>query len=100
VKPAPAYRADRPGVLIVDDSAVARAVITRMIEADGRFAVSAAVADAAAALQFLAANAVDAVVLDLEMPGVDGLTALPDLMAASAGAPVLVVSSACEEGAK
>lgn len=89
-----------PTVLVVDDSAVARAVIGRAIEGGGRFALAGAVADAAAALAFLQRNTVDAIVLDVEMPGTDGLTALPDLIAASAGAPVLVVSSACEDGAQ
>lgn len=89
-----------PSVLVVDDSAVARAVIGRAIESGGRFAVAGAVPSAADALAFLKHTAVDAIVLDVEMPGTDGLTALPDLIAASAGAPVLVVSSACEDGAQ
>ncbi|MES2754425.1 MAG: chemotaxis protein CheB [Pseudomonadota bacterium] len=99
MNPKPALARVQPEVLIVDDSAVARAVIARAVEAGGRFAVAGAVNDAGAALDFLRRRAVDAIVLDLEMPGIDGLTALPDLLAASAGAPVLVVSSACEEGA-
>lgn len=98
--PATAVRLSLPRVLVVDDSAVARAVIGRAIESGGRFTVVGAVADANAALAFLAKDPVDAIVLDLEMPGMDGLTALPELIAASAGAPVLVVSSVCEEGAQ
>lgn len=90
---------DRPSVLIIDDSAVARAVLSRMIDGDGRFAVAAAVPNATAGLHFLHDNTVDAIVLDLEMPGLDGVSALPELIAASGGAPVLVVSSACEAGA-
>lgn len=89
-----------PGILIVDDSAVARAVIARAVEAGGRLTVAGAVANAEAALAFLQANLVAAIVLDVEMPGTDGLTALPDLIAAGAGAPVLVVSSACDVGAQ
>lgn len=86
-------------ILIVDDSAVARAVIAKLIEADPRFVVAGAVPDAGGALAFLRDHAVDIILLDIEMPGVDGLTALPDLMAASKGARILVVSSACAEGA-
>lgn len=98
--PQPSRRATLPSVLVVDDSAVARAVIGRAIESGGRFTLAGAVADAESALAFLKDTPVDAIVLDVEMPGTDGLTALPDLIAASAGAPVLVVSSACEEGAQ
>lgn len=86
-------------ILIVDDSAVARAVITRTIAAQGRYDVVGAVADADAALAFLAHESADIILLDIEMPGVDGLTALPDILAAGRGAKVLVVSSSCDEGA-
>lgn len=87
-----------PTVLIVDDSAVARAVIGRMIEGSRRFALAGTVPDVQAALAFLKTTRVDAILLDIEMPGVDGLTALPDLIVASDGAKVLVVSSSCDDG--
>jgi len=86
-------------ILIVDDSVVARAVIGKMIEAEPRFTVAGAVADAHAALDFLQRESVDVILLDIEMPGVDGLTALPDLLACGRGARVIVVSSSCAEGA-
>lgn len=80
-------------VLIVDDSAVARTVLGRMVDATDRFAVVASLPDARSALAYLRANAVDLILLDVEMPGVDGIAALPDLVAASKGARVLIVSS-------
>lgn len=91
--------ATRPRVLIVDDSVVARAVIARALEQDARFEVTGGVANAAAALDFLAHTQVQAIVLDIEMPGVTGLAALPDLIAAGRGAKVLIVSSSCSDGA-
>ncbi|OAN57379.1 chemotaxis response regulator protein-glutamate methylesterase [Sphingomonas sp. TDK1] len=86
-------------VLIVDDSVVARSVLSRMIEGTRRFRVTAALSDARAALDFLRRETVDIVLLDIAMPGIDGLTALPDVVAAGRGAKVLIVSSSADEGA-
>lgn len=88
-----------PRVLIVDDSAVARAALGRFVTASGRYAVAAAVPDAHAALAFLARERVDVVLLDLEMPRTSGIEALPALLAAGQGARVLVVSGSAAEGA-
>ncbi len=88
-----------PRVLIVDDSAVARAVLARFVTASGRYAIAAAVADADAALAFLARERVDVVLLDLELPRTSGIEALPALLAAGQGARVLVVSGSAAEGA-
>ena len=86
-------------MLIVDDSVVARAVIARAVEVGGRFVVAGAVSSAASALDFLRHNHVDGIVLDIQMPGVTGLAALPDLIAAGQGAKVLIVSSSASDGA-
>lgn len=86
-------------VLIVDDSAVARTVLARMLAAHDDIQVVGQAGSAAAALTILAHAAIDIILLDLEMPEVGGLAALPDLIAQSGGARVLIVSSACADGA-
>lgn len=86
-------------VLIVDDSVVARTVISRLVDGSERFAVAGAVGTVAAAMAFLAGTRVDVILLDVQMPGVDGLTALPDLLAASRSAKIVVVSSSAGDGA-
>ena len=86
-------------VLIVDDSFVARSVLGRMVDGTRRFRVAAALSDARTALEYLRTRHVDIILLDIDMPGIDGLTALPDVIAAGNGAKVLIVSSAADEGA-
>ncbi|RYY45345.1 MAG: response regulator [Sphingomonadales bacterium] len=86
-------------MLIIDDSVVARSVLGRMIDSTSRFAVAAAFSDARAALQWLESGRADIILLDIEMPGIDGITALPDILAAGRGAKVLIVSSSADEGA-
>jgi two-component system chemotaxis response regulator CheB len=98
-RPRPDWAGPAARILIVDDSVVARAVIARLVEQGRGYEVAAAVSDVRAALAFLAKATVDIVLLDIEMPGVDGLTALPDVIAAAGEAKVVVVSSACDEGA-
>lgn len=98
MKPLGAAPPDPIRVLIVDDSVVSRAVITRLVETGGQMAVAGAVATVAAALAFLAREAVDVILLDVALPDIDGLTALPDLLNAGQGARIVVVSSSADEG--
>lgn len=86
-------------LMIVDDSIVARTVLSRILEARQEFEIAAVASDADQALGLLRTERVDVVLLDVEMPGMDGLTALPEILARSKGARVLIVSSAAAEGA-
>lgn len=86
-------------VMIVDDSAVARAVLSRMVTNDGGFEVVVEAAGAQGALDALRSTLVDIVLLDVEMPGTSGLAALPDILREGRGARVLIVSSLAEDGA-
>ena len=87
-------------VLIVDDSAVARAALSRMVCDAPEFEIVAALDGARRAIDWLVGNSVDIVLLDIQMPGLDGLEALPKLVEASGGARILVVSTMAGDGAR
>ncbi|HEY6916513.1 MAG TPA: chemotaxis-specific protein-glutamate methyltransferase CheB [Allosphingosinicella sp.] len=87
-------------LMIVDDSPVARAVLSRMISAFDDFEIVATAGSAEEALEKLAAGPVDIVLLDVEMPGTSGLHVLPDILREGKGARVLIVSSNAEDGAE
>jgi two-component system chemotaxis response regulator CheB len=86
--------------MIVDDSEVARAVLSRMVAAHREFAIVATAGNARDALDALKTIRVDIILLDIEMPGASGLDALPDIVKAGQGARVLIVSSMAEHGAE
>jgi two-component system chemotaxis response regulator CheB len=85
--------------MIVDDSMVARAVLSRMVEADDAFEIAAVAGTAEDAIDALHTVTVDIVLLDLEMPGAGGLNMIPKILEAAAGARVMIVSSLADEGA-
>ena len=86
-------------LMVVDDSMVARAILSRMIAADDGFEIVAVAGTAEDAIIALGQVRVDIVLLDLEMPGAGGLKSIPGILAAAHGARVLIVSSLAEEGA-
>lgn len=99
-QPEPGPRRRRIRLMIVDDSTVARAVLSRMIESDPAFEIMAVAASAEDAVEALAECRVDVIILDLEMPGAGGLKSIPRIVAAAAGAKVMIVSSLAEDGAE
>jgi two-component system chemotaxis response regulator CheB len=86
--------------MIVDDSSIARAVLSRMISSYPDFEVVALARDGREALETLRKVDVDIVLLDVEMPGSNGLDVLPEIVREGRGARVLIVSSLCEDGAE
>ncbi|MCR4587840.1 MAG: response regulator, partial [Lachnospiraceae bacterium] len=66
-------------ILIVDDSALMRRVLGDIIESDGRFQVADRAKDGKEALELLKKNRYDAVVLDVNMPVMNGLELLKEL---------------------
>ena len=87
-------------LMIVDDSEVARAVLSRMVAAHEEFEIVATAGNAGEALDALKTVSVDVIILDVEMPGASGLEALPEIVRAGRGARVLIVSSMAEQGAE
>ncbi|SUS03269.1 Chemotaxis response regulator protein-glutamate methylesterase of group 2 operon [uncultured Defluviicoccus sp.] len=81
------------GVLLVDDSAVVRGLIQRGVEADPDIRVLGAANNGQTAIDMAKALAPDVVLLDIEMPVMDGLEALPRILAARPGAAVIMASA-------
>lgn len=97
-EPAPTAEA-RPAsartVLVVDDDAEIRAMLEEFLASKGYRVRSAA--DGAAAVRELVAAAADVVLLDIDMPGLNGLDALPTLHAVAPRAAVIMVSGTTNE---
>lgn len=89
--PATAYAHE---VLVVDDEPMVREVVARYLERDGLRVQEAA--DGAAALAWLADHRPDLVVLDIMLPGTDGLTILRRLRA-DGDVPVILLTARAEE---
>ncbi|MEO1047478.1 MAG: chemotaxis-specific protein-glutamate methyltransferase CheB [Pseudomonadota bacterium] len=87
-------------VLIVDDSLTVRTIFNRMVEGDRTMEVVATASSAERALAELNKTPADVVLLDLEMPGMGGLEALPEILKRAGGGQVLVVSSLTQDGAE
>ena len=89
-------------VMVVDDSAVIRGLITRMLEADPQINVFASVGNGQLAVNQLERNpkAIDVIILDIEMPVMDGLTALPLLLKVDPNIKVIMASTLTKRNAE
>lgn len=85
-----------PTVLVVDDSAFMRKLIAEMIEVDGTFKVVGSAEDGVEALAKVRSLQPDIVTLDIEMPRLDGLDALEQIMTRMPR-PVVMLSAAGSE---
>lgn len=86
-------------VLIVDDSATARAVLSDILQSDPMIEVIATASDAYIARDKIVELKPDVICLDVEMPRMDGITFLKRLMHYFP-LPVIMVSSLTQSGAK
>jgi two-component system chemotaxis response regulator CheB len=86
-------------VLVVDDSAFMRHTISKHLKADPAIVVVGSACDGLDALAKIPSLKPDVVTLDVEMPNMDGLTALKHIMAEDP-TPVIMLSSLTQRGAR
>ena len=92
---APAIR-----VMVVDDSAVIRGLIARWLTEAGGFDVVGTAANGRIAVESVDRNKPDIVLMDIEMPEMDGITALPLLLKSQPGLKVVVISTLTQRNAE
>jgi two-component system chemotaxis response regulator CheB len=90
----------RRRILIVEDSAVMRSLLRTVISTDAHLEVAGTAADGASALAFLAGERPDLVLLDVEMPVMDGLATLRQMRSRGIRVPVIMCSSLTRRGAR
>jgi two-component system, chemotaxis family, protein-glutamate methylesterase/glutaminase len=87
-------------ILIVDDSAVIRSLLRSVIATDPGLAVAGTATDGSSALSSLRVDQPDIVLLDVEMPVMDGLVTLREMRQRGYKMPVIMCSSLTQSGAK
>ncbi|HVY18307.1 MAG TPA: chemotaxis response regulator protein-glutamate methylesterase [Rhodopila sp.] len=85
--------------MVCDDSATIRGAIARILEADPEIAVTAKVGNGRMAIEELGRRPCDVVILDIEMPVLDGMAALPLLLRTAPGLKVIMASTLTTRGA-
>lgn len=86
-------------VMIVDDSAVVRGLISRWLEQEPDMVLAGLAIDGAKGVEKVRDIQPDVLILDIEMPNMGGLEALPKLLAAKPGLKVLMASTLTTRGA-
>ena len=87
-----------PSIVIVDDAAEVRLLLRTRLRVSGRLAVVGEGADGAEAVVLAARHQPALMLLDVSMPGTDGLTALPKVLEASPDTRVVLYSGFEEQG--
>jgi two-component system chemotaxis response regulator CheB len=90
---------DKIKVMVVDDSAVVREVVKQVLETDPGIQVIATAMDPLFAMEKMKTQWPDVIVLDIEMPRMDGITFLHKIMA-ERPTPVVICSTLTEKGAQ
>lgn len=94
------WRKKMKKILIVDDSALMRRVLCDIIDSDKRFQVEDRVTNGIEALDLLSRKTYDAVVLDVNMPKMNGLELLKEMQKYKISAKVMMASTDTKEGAQ
>jgi two-component system, chemotaxis family, protein-glutamate methylesterase/glutaminase len=93
--------ADKPiRVMVVDDAIVARSLVARWIAAEPDMTIAASLRTGREAVERIEFSDPDVVVLDIEMPDLDGIAALPLLLKKKRGVAVIMVSALTRRGAE
>ncbi|MCR4748314.1 MAG: chemotaxis-specific protein-glutamate methyltransferase CheB [Lachnospiraceae bacterium] len=87
-------------ILLVDDSALMRRVLHDIINSDGRFSVEDEATNGVEALALMQSKAYDGVVLDVNMPKMNGIELLKEMKTRGIKAKVLMASTATQEGSQ
>lgn len=86
-------------VMLVDDSSVIRGALTKLMDDDPSISIVASVPNGELAITSARSKKPDIVILDIEMPVMDGITALPLILEASPDSKVIMFSTLTEKGA-
>ncbi|MFN4281520.1 MAG: chemotaxis response regulator protein-glutamate methylesterase [Alphaproteobacteria bacterium] len=92
--------ANKIRVMVVDDSAVIRGLLQRIMATDAAIEVVASASNGQSAIQMLRTHDIQVVVLDIEMPIMDGLSALPQLLEIDPDLKVIVASTLTQRNAE
>ena len=87
-------------VLVVDDSALMRALISKMVDSQDDMFVAGKAMNGAFALQKIPAMKPDIIILDIEMPEMNGIEFLKEKERRGIPTPVIILSSIAQKGAK
>lgn len=86
-------------VLLVDDSAVIRGLVTKALSEEPRISVVGSAFDGNLAIQMAKTLQPNIIILDIEMPNMDGITALPEILKVSPHSKVIMASTLTQRNA-
>ncbi len=89
----------RTRVLVVDDHSIVRRGLQQVLEESGDFEVVGLAADGREAVHLAAETSPDVILMDVTMPGMDGVEACREIMSSSPDAKVAMLTASTEEEA-